>query len=212
MNPMRVVVLISGRGTNLDALLKASGLYEVVAVISNRPDANGLKLAEKAGIATTVVNHKDYAQRADFDHKLADVISNINPKLIVLAGFMRVLGQQFVEQFTGRLINIHPSLLPEFRGLNTHERALVAGVKEHGASVHFVTAELDGGPVIAQIALPVGLDDTAQTLAKKLLPLEHQLLTSVVHWCSEGRMSYEQGAIYFDGKRLLEPLRLKPNA
>ncbi|MFK7955683.1 MAG: phosphoribosylglycinamide formyltransferase [Lysobacterales bacterium] len=211
MTPLRVVVLISGRGSNLSALIDGADRYQIVAVISNRANAIGLKLAETAGIATTVVDHRDFEERQDFDVQLAKVISSINPELIVLAGFMRVLGRPFVERFTGRMINIHPSLLPDFRGLNTHERALAAGVKVHGASVHFVTAELDGGPVIAQITLPVHPGDTPQTLAERLLPLEHQLLRRVVQWCSEGRITYEQGLTHFDETALRQPLRIEPD-
>ncbi len=211
MKTLRVVVLISGRGSNLAALLDQQGLYEIVGVISNKASAAGLKLASGAGIDTAIVDHRKFPQRQDFDQTLAESLFKFEPDLIVLAGFMRILGKEFVDRFTGRMINIHPSLLPAFRGLKTHERALQSGVLEHGATVHFVSAELDGGPLIAQIAFPLSSDDTPQSLAEKLLPMEHQLLCQVVQWCSEGRIRYEQGNTYFDGKPLPCPLRLEPD-
>ncbi|MEM1089538.1 MAG: phosphoribosylglycinamide formyltransferase [Pseudomonadota bacterium] len=205
---LNLAVLISGRGSNLQALLRHQGAFRVSLVISNRPDAEGLVYAREAGVETAVIDHRLFDERADFEQALAETLSRNNLQLIVLAGFMRILGAAFVSRFVGRMINLHPSLLPDFRGLKTHERALEAGVKEHGASVHFVTPELDGGPVIAQITLPVEPEDTPQTLASRLLPLEHKLLVSVVRWFGEGRVRYANGQVCFDGDTLAQPLRV----
>ena len=207
---MRVVVLISGRGSNLQALLRhqQEGGYEIVGVIANRSDAAGLDFASKAGITTRVVAHAEYSERESFDAALAATIDAFRPDLIVLAGFMRILGEPFIHRFRGRMINVHPSLLPDFRGLHTHRRALEAGRSEHGASVHFFTPELDSGPVIAQARIPVLPEDTPETLAARLLPHEHRLLSSVVELIAASRIEWRDGQIFHNGRRLEAPLDL----
>jgi len=191
----RVVVLLSGSGSNLQALIdaQASSSYEIVAVISNKRDAFGLQRAAKHGIATETLSHRDFASRESFDSKLAKLVDSFKPDLVVLAGFMRILTAPFVALFAGRLVNIHPSLLPEFPGMNTHQRALDAGVSEHGVSVHFVTEELDGGPVIARRKVSVTADDTAESLAAKVLTEEHKLYPEVVEWFARGELSLTAG-------------------
>ncbi len=191
----RVVVLLSGSGSNLQALIdtQASSSYEIVAVISNKQDAFGLRRAAKHGIATETLSHRDFASRESFDSKLAKLVDSFKPDLVVLAGFMRILTAPFVALFAGRLVNIHPSLLPEFPGMNTHQRALDAGVSEHGVSVHFVTEELDGGPVIARRKVSVTADDTAESLAAKVLTEEHKLYPEVVEWFARGELSLTAG-------------------
>ena len=180
----------------------------IAGVISNRPDAAGLTFASEAGIATRVVAHDDFAERDAFDAALAEAIDAFRPQLIVLAGFMRILGDAFINRFCGRMINVHPSLLPDFRGLHTHRRALEAGRKVHGASVHFVTPELDSGPVIAQVRIPVLPDDTPETLAARLLPHEHRLLPAVVELIATSRIEWRDGQIFYDNQRLQAPLDL----
>lgn len=207
---LRVVVLISGSGTNLQALIDAQGpacAFDIVRVISNRTDARGLARAAEAGIATRVIDHADFAGRDAFDMALAAEIEQAHPGLVVLAGFMRILGNAFVARFAGRMLNIHPSLLPAFQGLHTHRRALEAGVVEHGASVHFVTAELDGGPVIAQARVAVDPRDDEQTLAARVLEREHELLPKVVNWFAEGRLAMRDGRAWFDGAPVAEPVQ-----
>jgi len=203
-----VVVLISGGGSNLQALIdgaKASGAYEIVAVVSNKPDAYGLVRAAQAGIATAVLDHREFADRETFDTALAGLIDGFKPGLVVLAGFMRILTPGFVRHYAGRMLNIHPSLLPRYQGLNTHARALEAGDSEHGCSVHFVTEELDGGPVVAQAKVPVLPGDTPQTLAARVLEQEHQLYPAVVQWFSEGRLRWNGVAALFDDQPLAQP-------
>ena len=206
---MPVVVLISGTGSNLQALLDAAAAGaadRISAVISNRPGAAGLDRATAAGVPTRVLDHTGFAERSAFDAALAELIDGFAPRLVVLAGFMRILTAEFVEHFAGRMINIHPSLLPAFQGLHTHRRALAAGVVEHGASVHFVTGELDGGPVIAQTRLAVRADDDEHTLAARVLEREHRLLPQVVQWFAEGRIALRDGRVLFDRRPLEEPL------
>lgn len=188
-------MLLSGSGSNLQALIdaQASSSYEIVAVISNKQDAFGLQRAAKHGIATETLSHRDFASRESFDSKLAKLVDSFKPDLVVLAGFMRILTAPFVALFAGRLVNIHPSLLPEFPGMNTHQRALDAGVSEHGVSVHFVTEELDGGPVIARRKVSVTADDTAESLAAKVLTEEHKLYPEVVEWFARGELSLTAG-------------------
>jgi len=193
-----VAVLISGRGSNLRSLV-AAGL-PVCAVISNRPDAAGIAFAREAGIATAIIDHAAFATRSAFDEALAAAIEAHDPELVVLAGFMRVLGRSFVERFAGRLVNIHPSLLPAFPGLHTHERALAAGVKVHGATVHFVTAELDSGPILAQVTVPVLPGDDAATLAARVLAEEHVILPRVVRWVLDRRHRLIDGVVTVDGE------------
>jgi phosphoribosylglycinamide formyltransferase-1 len=183
-----IVILISGRGSNMLALLAARPAFNVAAVISNEPLAAGVVAARRQGVATRIVDHRAYAERAAFDAALTGAIDAFSPELVVLAGFMRILTDPFVGRYAGRLVNIHPALLPAFPGLNTHRRALAAGVRIHGCTVHFVTTELDGGPIIAQAAVPVAADDTEQTLAARVLEQEHRLYPQVVRWICEGRV------------------------
>jgi len=178
----KIVILISGRGSNMLALLDAKLPGEIVAVISNRADASGLNIAQAHGIQTAVVPHKDYADRASFDTALAIEIDRFQPDVVVLAGFMRILTAAFVEHYRGKLINIHPSLLPAYTGVNTHQRALQDGVKIHGCSVHFVTPVLDGGPIIIQAAVTVMPDDTEQSLSARVLHEEHRIYPQAVRW------------------------------
>jgi len=196
-----IVVLVSGRGSNLQALIDAqmSGdlPIEIRAVISEQPQALALERADRAGIPTVVVERKDFPDRPSFDHALAASIAQFNPELVVLAGFMRILGEEVISVWKRKLINVHPSLLPKYPGLNTHQRALEAGDSEHGASVHFVTQELDGGPIISQIKMPILPQDTPETLAQRLLPLEHRLL------CATVRLFTEQGVVLSDKFPLL---------
>ena len=185
----KIVILISGRGSNMQALLKANvANAKIVAVISNKADAAGLKIAENFGIETVVISQKDFKNRNDFDCALAQKIAHFSPDLIVLAGFMRILGKDFVARFEGRLMNIHPSLLPSFTGLNTHTRAIEAGVKIHGCTVHFVTPELDCGPIIIQAAVPVLDSDSPDALAARVLKEEHRILPQAVKWFVENRL------------------------
>ncbi len=183
-----VVILISGRGSNLQALLEAQLPGHIAAVISNRPAALGLELARQHGVATIALDHKDYASREDFDLALAAQIDRHGADLVVLAGFMRILGEDFVRRYSGRLLNIHPSLLPVFPGLDTHARALAAGVKIHGASVHFVTPALDCGPIVIQAAVPVLGSDDAEALGARVLAQEHRIYPQAVRWFLEGRL------------------------
>jgi phosphoribosylglycinamide formyltransferase 1 len=177
---LSIVILISGRGSNMEAILRAQVGVDVRAVISNRPQAAGLAVARSLGVATAVVDHTLFAERANFDDALAEAILPFAPDYVVLAGFMRVLSSQFVARFANRILNIHPSLLPLFPGLNTHEQALAAGVKIHGASVHLVNDSLDGGAILAQAAVPVLPGDDAATLGARVLVQEHQLYPTVL--------------------------------
>jgi phosphoribosylglycinamide formyltransferase-1 len=192
-----IVILISGRGSNMQSIA-AAGL-PVAAVIANRADAAGLAFARASGIATAVVEHRGFASREAFDAALAAGIDAFAPRLVVLAGFMRVLSASFVERYAGRLINIHPSLLPAFPGLHTHRRALDAGVKIHGCTVHFVTPELDHGPIIAQAAVPVRPGDDEAALAARVLAEEHRLLPRAVRWFLDGRLDIAAGRVTLAG-------------
>ena len=207
---MPVVVLISGTGSNLKALIDAAAAgagYRIAGVISNRPGAAGLAHAEAAGIPTRVIDHGEFADRAAFDAALAPAIEAFAPGLVVLAGFMRILTPAFVARFAGRMVNIHPSLLPAYQGLHTHHRALADRIREHGASVHFVTGELDGGPVIAQARVPVLADDDEATLAARVLEREHVLLPQVVAWFAAGRLRLDGDRVCFDGRPIDQPLQ-----
>jgi phosphoribosylglycinamide formyltransferase-1 len=192
-----VVVLISGRGSNMQALIDAG--IPVSAVISNRPDAAGLGIAAGRGIATTAVDHRAHAGREAFDAALAAEIERHSPRLVAMAGFMRVLTPAFVGRYAGRLLNIHPSLLPAFPGLHTHERALQAGVKVHGCTVHLVTADLDHGPIVAQAAVPVRPGDDAAALAARVLKQEHVIYPRAVRWFLDGRIDLAGGAVRVRG-------------
>jgi phosphoribosylglycinamide formyltransferase-1 len=205
-----VVVLISGGGTNLQALIDASAEghpFEIRGVISNRPGVHGLQRADAAEIPTQVIDHTAFPDRESFDATLAAAIEAFGPGLVVLAGFMRILTNGFVDRFAGRMVNIHPSLLPAFQGLHTHRRALQAGVREHGASVHFVTSELDGGPVIAQARVPVLGGDTESDLAARVLQREHQLLPQVVDWFAQGKLQLRDDLVWFEDSPLEAPIR-----
>ncbi len=191
----RIVILISGRGSNMQALLKAQLPAQIGAVISNEPDAAGLEIARQSGVAVEVVSHAQYSERDVFDAALSDAVARREPDLIVLAGFMRILGDAFLQRFPGRLMNIHPSLLPAFPGLHTHRRALDEGVKIHGCTVHLVTPRLDHGPIIVQAAVPVLEQDTEQTLAARVLEQEHRILPQAVRWFLEGRLQLHANRI-----------------
>ena len=189
----KLVILISGRGSNMEAVVRACARERwparVAAVIASRPDAAGLAFAASQGIATAVVDHRQYPDREAFDAALAAQIDGFAPDLVLLAGFMRVLTTSFVDRYAGRMLNIHPSLLPSFPGLKTHQQALDAGVRLHGASVHFVTSQLDHGPIVAQAAVPVLAGDDAATLAARVLAAEHILYPRAVRWFVEGRLA-----------------------
>lgn len=185
-----LVILISGRGSNMKALLDAKLPIEKITVISNNPKALGLAIAQEKGVQTLVVNHRDYSDRESFDAVLAEKIDDCQPELIALAGFMRILGDDFVHHFQGRLINIHPSLLPSFPGLKTHANALHEGVKIHGCTVHFVTPRVDHGPIVIQAAVPILPDDTEQALAARVLQQEHLIYPQAVRWFIEGQLKY----------------------
>ncbi len=195
----KIVILISGRGSNMEAILETARRDQwdsrVVAVISNRPDAKGLETAARYGIPTAVVPSRSYPERASFDAALQQEIDRHAPDLVVLAGFMRILTSGFVEHYAGRLLNIHPSLLPAFPGLDTHARALATGVRFHGATVHFVTAELDVGPIVDQAVVPVLPEDTEESLAARVLEQEHIIYPRAVRDVAEGRLRIVQGRV-----------------
>ena len=201
-----VVVLISGNGSNLQALMdfSSAGNYRVSGVISNKPDVCGLQLAKQSNIPTTVVDHKQYASRNLFDQALSQAINEYEPGLIVLAGFMRILGADFVKRYQGKILNIHPSLLPNYPGTNTHQRVLDAGEEIHGVSVHFVTEELDGGPVIAQESIAIESIDNAETLALRIHEKEHVLYPAVVSLFADGRLSLVENSAFLDEQLLPE--------
>lgn len=191
----RVVVLLSGRGSNFKALLEAGLPVTFTAAISNRPDAAGLDHARAQGIPAVALDHRKFASREAFDEALAGEIEKAGADLIVLAGYMRILTKAFVERYAGRLINIHPSLLPSFPGLHTHETALREGVKIHGCTVHFVTAELDHGPIIIQAAVPVLPGDTPDSLAARVLAQEHRIYPQAVRWFAEGKLAVSDDCV-----------------
>jgi phosphoribosylglycinamide formyltransferase-1 len=209
---LRVTVLVSGSGTNLQALIDArrSGRLDadIIHVIGNVAGAGGLQRAAAAGITTSVLEHDGFADRAGFDRALALLIAAGDPQLVVLAGFMRIVGRPVLDAFRGRMINLHPSLLPLYRGTDTYRRALDAGDTQHGASIHFVTEQLDGGPVIAQVFVPIAADDDASSLAARLSPMEHRLVVATVELFAHHRVECSDGAVYLDGTRLDRPLRM----
>jgi phosphoribosylglycinamide formyltransferase-1 len=198
-----IVILISGRGSNMHAIADAidAGLIpgEIRAVVSNRPDAAGLHTATLAGIPIEILSHRGFSDRAEFDRALMAVIDRYDPAVVVLAGFMRVLTDEFIRHYDGRLINVHPSLLPAFPGLNTHERALQAGVPEHGATVHFVTTEVDAGPIVVQARVPILANDTPDTLAARVLKEEHRIYPLAIRWLLEKRLTVRAGRVLLDG-------------
>ena len=199
----KIVILISGSGSNLQSFIDAcnAGVIDgkIMAVISNRPGVKGLDRASAADIPNIVIDHRAFQSREEFDQHLAEVITSFTPDLVVLAGFMRILTDGFVNQFIGKLINIHPSLLPSYPGLNTHQRAIEAGDSTAGATVHFVTSELDGGPAILQAAVPILPKDTAVDLAARVLIVEHEIYPVVAQWYCQGRVVMDQGKVFHDG-------------
>ncbi len=199
-----IVVLISGNGSNLQAIIDSvkNDAIEgrISAVISNRPGVFGLERAAKAGIPAITVDHTKFTSRADFEQSLSQTIDQYQPDVLVLAGFMRILSSEFVQHYLGKMLNIHPSLLPKYPGLNTHRRVLENGDKEHGTSVHFVTAELDGGPIIAQRSIHVTADDTEESLQQKIQQQEHKLYPEVVSWLCNGRVQFKDGKAWLDNQ------------
>jgi phosphoribosylglycinamide formyltransferase 1 len=208
--PQPIVILISGRGSNMHALLDRSrqrgAPYLVSHVFSDRADAAGLVTARNLNIPVRVLPGTKGVDRAAYDRALAEAIGEVSPSLIVLAGFMRILTAQFVQRFEGKILNIHPSLLPQHPGVHTHRRAIEAGDKEHGATVHFVTEELDGGPRIIQARVAVAADDTEDSLAMRVLAQEHRIYPLAVSWFSQGRLRYQAGKALMDGRPLSEPI------
>lgn len=191
----RVVILISGRGSNMEAILQAGLPARFAAVVSNNPRAGGLEIARAHGVETAVVDHRAYADRQGFDAALAQKVEGFRPDLVALAGFMRILTDVFVSRFAGRILNIHPSLLPAFPGVDTHRRALEEGVRLHGCTVHFVTAALDHGPIVIQAAVPVLPEDDPDTLAARVLEQEHRIYPQAIRWFLEGKLSIEGGRV-----------------
>ena len=194
-----IVLLISGRGSNMEAIVRAGLPAKIAAVISNRADAAGLKFAAQSGLPTQVVDEREFSSREAFEVALAGAIDPHTPDLVALAGFMRVLGGDFVRRYSGRMVNIHPSLLPAFPGLHTHRRALQEGVKLHGCTVHFVTPQVDHGPIIAQAAVPVRVGDTEETLATRVLRQEHRIYPLSIRWFVEGRLAVDNGVVRVNG-------------
>ena len=210
---LKTCVLVSGTGSNLQALIDAcqSGRLniDISHVISNVANAGGLVRAETAGIPTSVLDHKTFASRDDFDRALALLIGAGDPDLVVLAGFMRIIGPLVLEPFRGKMINLHPSLLPLYRGVDTYRRAIESGDSRHGASIHFVTEELDGGPVISQVVIPIKQDDDPESLAARLSPMEHRLVVSTVEFFSNHKVECSGGAVIVDDVRREHPLQLQ---
>lgn len=198
----RIIVLVSGNGSNLQAIINAcqNNLIngKIVAVISNKPDVYSLMRAKQANIPSHVINHKEFASREAFDHQLQLQIEEYQPDLIVLAGYMRILTPHFVQHYSGKMLNIHPSLLPKYPGLNTHRRAMEAGDKEHGTTVHFVTDELDGGPIILQAKVPIFDNDEEQDIVERVLAQEHQIYPLVIKWFCDDRLTMINGRAYLD--------------
>ncbi len=207
---LRVVVLVSGRGSNLQAIAARAAAGElpvrIEAVVSDRVDAGALDWARARGIVTSVLSPRDFADREAYGRALGDIVESHAPQLVVLAGFMRILSDEFVLRFSGRMLNIHPSLLPRYAGLHTHRRALGAGDREHGASVHFVTPELDGGPVVLQARVPIVAGDDEASLAARVLREEHVIYPRCIGWFAAGRLAFRDGAAWLDGKRLDAPV------
>jgi phosphoribosylglycinamide formyltransferase-1 len=207
-----IVILISGRGSNMRALIERSravdAAFSVASVISDRVDAGGLEIARHLGVGAQALPQPKGADRADYDRSLAAAIAEYSPTLIALAGFMRILSASFVERFAGRILNIHPSLLPKFVGLHTHRRALEAREAEHGVTVHFVTEQLDGGPRVLQARVPIVSGDTEATLSQRVLIQEHIIYPLAVNWFCQGRLRCEAGQAWLDGRPLNEPVQL----
>ncbi|HEY6721895.1 MAG TPA: phosphoribosylglycinamide formyltransferase [Burkholderiales bacterium] len=201
-----IVILISGRGSNMEAIVRAGLPAKIAGVISNRADAAGLKYAAQSGLPTEVVDEREFSSREASDAALATAIDRHSPDLVALAGFMRVLGGEFVRRYSGRLVNIHPSLLPAFPGLHTHRRALQAGVKIHGCTVHFVTPQVDHGPIIAQAAVPVRVGDTEAILAARVLRQEHHIYPLVLRWFIDDRLAVDNGVVRVSGTDAIQAL------
>jgi phosphoribosylglycinamide formyltransferase-1 len=210
---MRICVLISGNGSNLQALIDAQAEeridIDIVSVISNQAGARGLERARRAGIPTSILEHQGFADRRLFDQALGVLIGASNPQLVMLAGFMRIVGPGVLDPFGGCMINLHPSLLPRYRGTDTYQRVLDGGDREHGASIHFVTGELDGGPVISQVRIPVLEDDDKHSLAARLAPMEHRLLVSTIEFFTQHRVECSNTGVLVDENRLARPLLLQ---
>jgi phosphoribosylglycinamide formyltransferase-1 len=204
------VALISGRGSNLRAIVEEARAgrlpVDIRAVVSDREDSAGLAWARAAGLQSVPLLPRQFARREDFDRALADLVAEHEPGLVILAGFMRILGPEFVDRYAGRILNIHPSLLPRHRGLHTHRRALEAGDRDHGATVHFVTRELDGGPAVLQARVPVRDDDDEASLAARVLEQEHRIYPRAIEWFANGRLTYRDGGAWLDGTRLAGPV------
>ncbi|MCZ6826556.1 MAG: phosphoribosylglycinamide formyltransferase [Gammaproteobacteria bacterium] len=210
--PLTLVVLISNQGSNLQAIIDAMANQEIhvkiLAVVSNNPNAPGLQRAKNAGIPTVVTDRADFATRKDFDRRLLQVVRDYDPGLVVMAGFMRILDDEFVEHFEGRLLNIHPSLLPKYPGLNTYRRVLSAKDSVHGCSIHFVNSQLDGGPVVAQSEVPIRADDDEISLSARVQAMEHKLYPMVIGWFARGGLVCQHETIRLDGKLLGKPRKI----
>ncbi len=206
-----IAILISGRGTNMRVIAERSAAgtlpVDLRVVVSDQPSAEGLRTAAAMNVATRVLEPRDFADRASYDRALVQLLAQYQPKLIVLAGFMRILTPHFIGAFTGRILNVHPSLLPKYRGLHTHRRALEAGESVHGVSVHFVTEELDGGPVVLQAEVPIQPDDTETTLSARVQRSEHRIYPQAIDWFARGRLRLQDGRAWLDGRPLESPLR-----
>ncbi len=211
MSGLSAAVLISGGGSNLQALIDEAAAgrldLEISVVLSNQPDAYGLERAQNAGISTECIRHQDYAERALYDAALVECLDRYKPDLVILAGFMRILTGTFTSRYAGRVLNIHPSILPKFPGLDTHQRAIDAGEKWHGCTVHFVTEDLDGGPLIIQGRVPVMPDDSATELAARVLAVEHRIYPEAARMFAAGRLQCRDGSAWLDGERLEEPVQ-----
>jgi phosphoribosylglycinamide formyltransferase-1 len=211
MTPLPIAILISGRGTNMRVIAERAAAgnlpVDVRVVISDQPAAEGLQTAAAMNIATHALAPCDFADRLAYDQALVQLLAQYEPKIVVLAGFMRILTPHFIGAFAGRILNVHPSLLPDYRGLHTHRRVLEAGERVHGVSVHFVTEELDGGPVIAQAEVPVMPGDSETTLSARVQRAEHRIYPQAIDWLARGRLSLRDGRVWLDGKPLDQPLR-----
>jgi len=205
-NNYRIVVLLSGSGTTLQSIIDTDLPAEISAVISNKPDVMGLSRAQEAAIPTHVLEHTAYESREAFDHDLQGLIDEYEADLVVLAGFMRILSDDFVNHYSGKLINIHPSLLPSYKGMHTHQRVMDAAEPFHGSSVHFVNAELDGGPVLLQARLPVLASDSIESLELRIKTKEHLIYPTAITWLAEGRIELTDGEIHMDGKKMTGPV------
>ena len=205
-----LVILISGRGSNMQALLEAKLQVDRITVISNNPHASGLEIARQLGVETLILDHRDFPDRQTFDAALAEKVDTCQPKLIALAGFMRILSDRFVQRYQGRLMNIHPSLLPAFPGLGTHARALQEGIRIHGCTVHFVTLQLDHGPIVIQAAVPVLPGDSEETLATRVLQQEHRIYPQAVRWFMEDRIRLNGNQVEVTGASVSEVALFSP--